>query len=385
MYKYLGLDIGNDSIKVCGDNNKILARIPTVVGELIKERNFQRDAATKAVIPENNLDVTVTLNGVEMPRFAVGNLAFKGATLETTGNKCNNEYAIAAALTAIAFSEFDYKNPVKTVRLILGASLPVEEYFYEEDGEYVNVPVFKNNLIGTHKVTFNNECFNEAEVTLIIDDVAVIPEGAGALISLLCDEDLNIIKPELLGTLMLGIDMGNGSTDFSAMKDFEYDTRGFFGINYGIGTPLSEIAEEVEAKGFPVNRHEVDMYLRSTKYNGVIELSSGPIDLKEMIAPKIKSLVDFKVMQEFNKKNKIPLKEIQVIVLFGGGSRLANKDLIRNLKKLNKDWRFIEVDNPEDRNAIGNMFMAKQLAKKKNAANDTILAETAATKQLTKK
>jgi plasmid segregation protein ParM len=260
----------------------------------------------------------------------------------------------SSVLTSVALSLFD---PVKTEYINLGSGLPTEEFYREGMLEK-----FKSRVKGTHKVKFNHPVFNDAEITLIVKDVAAIPEGSAAMINQLYDSDGAVIeeKSELSRRLTLTVDIGAITTDISAVENNRSVGTMCFGIEKGMYHALDEVIEDIakDYGGYRLSRHRLMQYL--TLEGGKIPYKKQTIDGTAYAKYRYGQLaedISRKVVNRLNREKPNIQDEVYTTFVVGGGALALSEYLPGYLK----DYQLEFSEDPIYANARGYFKVAKSL------------------------
>lgn len=314
--KLIGIDIGNDSVKVKTKENEI--NIMNLISAGYNRRIFGQEMGHLS----NLLDVSIESKGKDLGRYFIGGLAFKenrGDMIEKSRGetKAESDTTYIMILASLAYTLYDENNPVKKEYVTLGAGLPTEEYFNDR-----LLDLFKSRLKGTHKVIFHSPNFKGAQITIVIDKIEVIPEGTSAALSILYD-DKGRFKEKYEGLrdkLILIIDIGSLTVDVSTMENGTFIGKGFFGINKGIADPLNSILLELKnLYGYETSRHKLDYYLR--KY-GFIEFYGNKISLTEMAERHFEDFTRVMANQIYKELDMHGLNasDVHTAFIVGGGA-----------------------------------------------------------------
>lgn len=341
----IGIDVGNDGIKVKTDSSQV--NIMSILSRgydrrFLSDQDEPRD-------PVNQIDVEVCSNDKDYGRFFVGGLAFsanRNDILERVKGekKAESTHTFVLALVSAAYSLLNIKNPVsKKERVSLGIGLPTEEYFDENLRE-----AFKKKFLGTHIVKFNGKCFNNAEITMVVSDVIIIPEGTAAAMYIFFDED-GKLKPEFkkYKNILLTIDIGSLTTDVSGIQNGSFHSQVLFGINYGMADALNKMRSTIKRKiGVDVKKHQLDYFLKTNTfpYDDTISLE----DLKEEAYEDLASLLAVNIYDQFDI-NGVQKEDIGLVYVTGGGALALEKYLKTQLGV--KEVK--ETSNPLFDNAAG--------------------------------
>ncbi|SHF78679.1 plasmid segregation protein ParM [Caldanaerobius fijiensis DSM 17918] len=362
--KLIGIDIGNDSIKIKAKDNEI--NIMNLISAGYNRRVFGQEMGHLS----NLLDVSIESKGKDLGRYFIGGLAFKenrGDMIEKSRGetKAESDTTYIMILASLAYALYDENNPVKKEYVTLGAGLPTEEYFNDR-----LLDLFKSRLKGTHKVTFHSPNFKGAQITIIIDRVEVIPEGTSAALSILYDDKGRFKEKyeHLRDKLILIIDIGSLTVDVSTMENGTFIGKGFFGINKGIADPLNSILLDLKnSYGYETSRHKLDYYLR--RY-GFIEFSGNKISLTEMAERHFEDFTRVMANQIYKELDMhgLNINDVHTAFIVGGGaitlknyldkylhfSRLefAENPLMANAEGYLKSISFIAASGEEEKKEV---------------------------------
>ena len=229
-----------------------------------------------------------------------------------------------------------------TARIAL--ALPISEYKTKRK-QYVNM------LVGTtHIVTIHN-FKTPVRFEVKFEDVQVLAEGAAAqyaingydesiLDAMLADFRMRNIGIDALDGVTgkdliqvkntIGIDVGEGTTNFPVFQNGKFNTDASYSYNKGYGSVLDSAAEILNSRGFAFNsRKALSEYLLST-----------PTVIGRGRYMKVKSVVDAEVEnfvmgveKEFSSVvDKVGLT-IEVVYLFGGGATAIHESLMKTLNE----------------------------------------------------
>ena len=359
MCKIFGVDIGNSDSKTVSENGAF--SLKNIISPGRERRLYEDEKGAYA----DYLDVTIESKGVPLGRFFVGDLALREGGQYTREKhmgslKAENTDTYVLLLVSIALSLFDPANPVKTEYINLGSGLPTEEFYSEGTLEK-----FKNRVKGTHKVKFNHPVFNDAEITLIVKDMAAIPEGSAAMINHLYDSEGAVIedKAELARRLTLTVDIGAITTDISAVENNRSVGTICFGLEKGIYHALDEIIEDIarDYGGYRLSRHRLMQCL--TLEGGKIPYKKQTIDGTAYAKYRYEQLaedISRKLVNRLNREKPNIQDEVYTTFVVGGGA-LA---LSEYLPKFLKDYQLEFTEDPIYANARGYFKVAKSLLEK---------------------
>lgn len=331
-------DAGNNMIKIIVNNKPYL--INSVALKAYESRLVfgQGDKGESG----DYLDVDIDINGMK-GNYYFGNLALsKGGSSESLGgDKSSNDLIISCMIVSLAYAMHMEYPEQSEYHIRLGSGLPVQEFFSKNNGNYTfeKVNIYREKLLGTHKVNFNSTLFNKKNVTLVIEEVIPMPECYAALYKLLFDEQGNSKFPQLTKKNMniLGLDLGGGSSDVSGICNGQYIEKAMFGINMGINKALDKTSETVKNKAnIPsFTRYDLNSYLFDSELKGILETNKGSFDLNSEKLPYYQ--VDAEsIVKELKKKlatNELGLNMIHGLFLLGGASREFGDIIINELKQ----------------------------------------------------
>jgi hypothetical protein len=349
MSKIIGIDLGNSAIKIATENLHTI--IPTFIAPGIDLREISFDE--KHYKKDQLLDVFVSSPSNEVNgRFFVGKLAYNESRTRliernSLAPKSEDNVLLITGITAIAFHLLSENPNTSTEYIKLYVSMPVEEYFALKK-DYKKILI--DRLKTTHIVEFKEKTFNNAKVKLIVEDVKIIPEGAGAFYSFLKDEN-SIKKNRLL------IDIGRYTTDILYFENGEFQKSGFIGLDEGTATPIGEIQKYLQNNfGYNYSYFQIDNALRNNKK---IKGRGKIIDLTEIADNAFNNfsmLINSKISEKV-KQNAIDLNNADDVLLAGGGAILMSNYI--NIENLANGLEIIYSENPIMANAIGNLMLGK--------------------------
>lgn len=244
MVRSIGLDIGNDSIKLVMEGGRLA--IPNIVApgsprNLLREEDNVLEA----------LDVEVFSRSLTggWKQFFVGELAVEdedNLEMSELENKVESEQSlivtlVALAVTALSKSESFTENPV-VEEFVIGSGLPIRQYAKYKDA-------LIQRLEGEHEVKFvSTPKYRGRTVRIIIKKVTVGIEGAAAILNIATNDDLSV-KDETAYHGTVGVcEIGALTTDFPIMKKLQPDNRFSHGEYFGIASYLDAIRQDVYDK-----------------------------------------------------------------------------------------------------------------------------------------
>lgn len=329
----IGCEVGNYDTKLITREKKLIQNIVNKGGEMLDDGSAvmgilnvvslakeRRSLGTVKASLVNMLDVTIeTKSEGASGRWFVGGLALKEGSnlLKPTreDEKSQNPITMVMLLTTLAFSLYDTAEPVKKEIINLGTLLPTEEYF--KDGYGVE---FINKIKGEHKITFNDPIFKGGKITLKINDVELMPEGAAGQTATTFDWNGEAFDQDYENKTILNIDIGSIDVDASILQEGEFVSKGFFGIKGGTTNVLRSIANEInELHDFMIDTHRLDYHIRTRK---PILIGTKKIDNVNEIADKHYSqdawVLANKITEQL-KDREIEKQSLNEVNLIGGG------------------------------------------------------------------
>ncbi len=333
MKKLASVDAGNKNLKVFIEGMKepiIIINNQCMATTLNFKSNlnvFKREG----INPINLLDVTVVSNGMDLGRRYVGGLAVKhgGEERSLKKEKSNDNDILFSLITAIGFGivQPDAKQKRQDSKISLGTCLPSVEYMQNE-----KVDLHEKRLIGTHQVIFHDPCFNgvTVEIEIFDDEVLTLPEGTAALLNVATDIDGNALPEfsDLEDRIVIVVDIGGGTTDISAIMNYEVVEELVDYIDKGILYPEERIINTLKRirPGYIITKSELDYYVRKKDsklidgektwdVKSIVEAEFA--ELGKEIARKVNNLIQ---VAPDNLKRKIAK-----VVLTGGASLLLSQ------------------------------------------------------------
>ncbi len=361
-------DPGNDTLKIIVNGN--IRYIRTILQKAYEARCiFGGDKGD----PLDFLDVDLCINGSqEYEHYFAASLARTGNIIESKGGfKSSNTMLIKSMIIGMAASlaiEFPEEN---TFKIKLGTGLPAHEFFYKDDKkQYSNEKIneFKKNISGQHKMKFNTTLLGRREVTLDIpkEEIEMLPEcfaPLNYLISKLQREKKLSTEEKLKGLLrrggiLLGLDIGGGSSDSAGIKDGSFYTEAMFGINRGINNALDKACRDLTTSAdlLSFTRSDFVNVLFDDELKGNLYTSKKEYDLNAFKAPYYEETIS-KIADEYLTKlnnQGISTSFITGLILLGGGgneaSELITKALSPDIKNIIRVSDY--VDDPRALTAL---------------------------------
>lgn len=364
MNKLLACEIGNYDAKFMTRENALKELIESKGGKNIDDGSVLNILNIVAPAKErrslggvksliNLLDVTITTSEESAcGHYFVGGLALKeGSQIfkpTREDEKSKNPTTLVIMLTTLAFALFDPKEPTKKEIVNLGTLLPTEEYF--KDGYAVE---FVNKLTGEHKVKFNDPAFQGGEITIKINNVELLPEGAAGQTATTFDWNGEAFDKDYVTKSVMNIDIGSIDTDISIMQEGEFISKGFFGIKGGTTEVLRSISNEIKEKhGYGLDTHRLDYHVRSKKPILMGTKSVPDTEIADMVDKhyaKNAWILSNKITEELQDR-LIEKHQLNEVNLIGGGPEFFEKGFKKHFEtgymkiQVPKNARFKNVE-----------------------------------------
>lgn len=363
MNKLLACEIGNYDAKFMTRETSLKELIESKGGKVIDDGSVLNILNVVAPAKErrslggvkasliNLLDVTIdTKEKAACGHYFVGGLALKeGSQIfkpTREDEKSKNPTTLVLMLTTLAFALFDPKEPTKKEIINLGTLLPTEEYF--KDGYATD---FIKKLKGEHKVKFNDPAFQGSEITIKVNDVELLPEGAAGQTATTFDWNGEAFDKDYATKTIMNIDIGSIDTDISIMEEGEFISKGFFGIKGGTTEVLRSISNEIkEHHGYGIDTHRLDYHVRSKK--PILIGSKSVTDVPEIAERHYDQnawILSNKLTEELQDR-LIEKQQLNEVNLIGGGPEFYEKGFKRHFEsgymkiKVPKNPRFKNVE-----------------------------------------
>jgi len=326
---FIGIDAGNKNLKILVEGNNDPIIIPNILANVREYKSFATNIGMfkkQPTNPINCLDVTVVSNGRDLGRKIVGNGAIRygGEERPLNKEKFNDDDILFSSLTGIAYAVYDAVNPVKTVNVALGTCLPTEESLDKE-----KITQHEKRFIGTHVVTFHDPVFNGAKITIKIlgDNITTGPEGTIALFNMMTDSYGELLDEysESENELYIVVDIGGGTTDVSAVMNFEPLEELIDSFDRGILHTEERIVRHIRSinRQYIIGRPELDYNIRKGNYS--LTFGKDTVDIKQIVDEEFRALWEFIAEKLNNMIQLIPVnlkRYIKGIILTGGSSVL---------------------------------------------------------------
>ncbi|PFY98760.1 hypothetical protein COL60_29945 [Bacillus pseudomycoides] len=350
------------------DDNGNSEKKITINGEMLKFPNtysyvYKEPVPMEKKIEElvyglfHNMDVTVNssaLKGQVAQRIFVGERAIRsGADLQNLNIRSNRgkhkqDTTIMTTVSAIACRAVQdmFKNEgsleeganIET-NISMVTALPASEWNKEKAKELSER--FTNS---SHHVTVTVGDVR-IYVTLKFEKVIVVQEGTVALFDLIEDGKGNYRNDDLFDEFkemydmkditgeyfsekrLLHIDIGDGTTEYVVTKGYDYDNDHSSGERHGIGHAIERAKKDFEDEwGFSVERQEFAGYLKE-------EHPKYYEDAKKFLARAKFNLAD-EVLDTAETKLQDLKYDVDVVVVYGGGSIQLKENLFEDLKEI---------------------------------------------------
>lgn len=228
------------------------------------------------------------------------------------------------------------------IKVDMATSLPIQEY-YRDSSKKIK---FRENFIkGPHRVNLHVGNQN-VHVKIEFEKVLVLAEATPVIFSLIEDEKGEIRHGEIFSEFeneynlegvtgetfankrILHVDIGDGSTEFPVTNgkkpDYNFKNGRSLGVGHAIEAALGFIREELELPD--LERQDIPKILKNKDHQYYTKVYNLVYPHLQQQAMKILK----EVKQELRKANM----EIDVILVYGGGSVLFKEHLYTELKAI---------------------------------------------------
>lgn len=358
-----GLDIGNGYVKgkvSIDGSNPILIDLPSTVS-YISGQDLDRmptDGYMKDFV--NKLDVTFVSKGIkplDEGRVLLGKRAIHSGGSQVEFNIDNHEpksqdslstMLVLGSISAICLEDLyklgkDLFTDTIKINVSLGIALPIEDYMDYKD-QYVETLMGSTHFVHVH----NFEKPITVEITF--DDVQVLAEGAAGqyAISDLGENFLQIaldiaresgfeIDEGYTGKVLanaentIGIDIGEGTTNFPVFQGGDVAIEVSSSINKGYGTVLSNVVAELRNTPFAFeSRKDLADFLLEDN------LMPNQMRLKSKVMTYVEKEINIfvrDIIKEFSNIFRKVGVRTDVIYVYGGGANSVQKYLYPMLIK----------------------------------------------------
>ena len=342
-------DLGYGSVKANIDGEDI--KFPSVIAserpqDIQAPTEFDTKEEQNAYMKDflNNMDVSVSSNSVKISgRFLVGNAAvdsglpIRSFDVNDYTGKSKTDLAIILTLSMIAGKKVqeayaagqDLKEALK-VKVNMATALPVSE------GKVNNAKeTYKDRYIGsTHTVTFHN--FKDPiTVTIEFNKVFVALEGETAQVLISSDyegltktikEDFDKNYPELKDEIkatdliksrnVLGIDIGEGTTDVVAIINGKANSAASASLPQGYGNVLQDAVRVLQDQQMNFEERSQLQNFLSEKVSPLRRARQEKA--RQVVYSQIEPLAD-KIIDTVSQTMRIA-KDTELVYVYGGGS-----------------------------------------------------------------
>ncbi|BCC15201.1 TPA: hypothetical protein ACLBZV_005551 [Bacillus cereus] len=355
-------DNGNSEHKLTVNGTKV--RQPNVYAR-ISGPKFEKNNTLEQAIQElhGNIDVTISSPAIadaDNTRFLIGHAAMMGVGASkvknmnlTKGKKHEEDLPIINTLGIIATKtvqkHFEETKEVKNndmleVTVNMSTCLPASVY------KDATAKKFKERFQqNTHLVTVNIKSDLKVIVKINFGYVGVTAEGTSPLFEIIEDGQGNYRTGEMFKEFseeykmeevdgsyfadknLMHVDIGDGTTEL--ILTHGYDVKHSSGLKYGLGVALEEVSKKWEDKK-SYTRQDISDIAKSESHafhSDIIEdLNGAPLqNLASDISHDVKQFLD-----------ELRAYQIQVMVVYGGGSILLKNHLYNKLKEIAEEERF---------------------------------------------
>lgn len=358
---YIGIDAGNDSVKVFDAGTAILQNI--ICRGL--ERNAGPDNERKK--PEEALDLEIRSENLPGGggRFFLGRLATlpqyaQFATEMGPEGKFESAQIQILVVGALALRALEHLSPHDSGITYHGiASLPVRRWSDHHRH-------FARLLCGTYIVHFSTTPrARRRTITIELPRVKVLPEGLSAVYNQVYDNDFNVADPEAERGIVGVVDLGGRTVDLPVVDALAYDSDRSTGEDLGANAYLDLIREAVQRRhndpDLLANRAQAVAALKNRRPDQqvVVYQAGEERDITAIVdhyADLYASKVAALIRQHWAKN-----AEIQRLRVVGGGALLARPFLERHLNPAgaSRVYRVSWSDNPQLQVAQGNWKCAR--------------------------
>ena len=361
----VGNDTGNSELDMIINGEEI--RQANVYGRVIGGINLEELDQDKFIKNlENNLIIGVCdLEGIESGDYYIGNYTLKSKArvrnIEVGAGNKKVDSDVCFINTLGLISSYAVKQSYKenkdvkdiTVNIDMAGALPITQYSRAEGQKFADK--FMNT---EHRVTVKTPKQNYY-VTLKFEFVRVIPEGVTTTFALISDDSERLFKfynkqvafnlkknrnddlyKEELHTSyfqekerrILHVAIGEGTTEFPITEGIIYDPNFVEGANNGVGhaikTALPLFNKEFRANYSRQMFSDVVKDKEHKYHQDAIEYLSVPLEDEAEVIYR-------KAIEELEKANN----EIDMILVYGGGSILMRKHLEKKLEEVARKIR----------------------------------------------
>lgn len=352
-----GLDVGNGYVKgkaFVNGGDAVLVDIPSAVSYTVGDNVPKLPTEEYMASLANELDATVTSRAIKTTdagRVFFGQRGIRSGeslrefNIENHVPKCKDALStmlILGSIASVAVQSYFKDNgqlpgPSLEVTCALGIALPIEDFMEWKD-------VYRNTLMGDvhHAIVHNFD--HDIDVAVSFADVEVLAEGAAAqyaiasmgadFLQLAIDDARSNgaqIDPLYTGAMLagaqntIGIDIGEGTTNFPVFHNGSVAIESSRSINKGYGTVLTNVVTSLRNTNYAFeSRKDLADFMLQTNVMPAQKRIQSLVqhDIDEQVVIFVRE-----VMKEFsNIFRKVGLRT-DVIYIYGGGARDVKSQL----------------------------------------------------------
>jgi len=289
----IGLNAGYGHTKLYTNRTAII--IPSIIG-YPEQLRYQGDLIKNGagLASQNNIRLK-TPDGI---RF-IGQLALTQSRVKwSPKNRSRVESDTMKLLMLAALSEANINGQVNLV-----TGLPVK--WYTDKNKLIQ------NLRGTHSL----QRIGHKKQTILINDVAVLPEPFGAIYSQVLNSKGNLKNKKFLDIISAVVDIGMYTTDFILCDRMHYVESNSSSIETGMKTVYDLVAQAVEDRfGLSLDTAAAETAIRS----GQIRVQGQPRKIAPLVAPILEAVAQeiLSGMSDLWGDGK----NIDILLVTGGGA-----------------------------------------------------------------
>jgi len=304
----VGLDIGYGSVKAFADNGRnVCFESKVAPAEFIR---FQIDVGAQAQV--NGL----TLHNTKEGSVFIGELATKQGRPGAVRSPHDRDRVTDPITTHLADAAFAMLLPgIEQAQVRVVTGLPVAYY---RDAFQLS-----QHLLGTHQIFLDGR-----SLTVEVEDVLVVPQPFGALLSLILDERGKLVASatEMIEGRVAVLDIGMHTTDMILVEGLEYIEARSGSIEVGVSTAI-DMVRKVLLDDYRVSyeSHELEIAMR----RGWLVIQGKKHRLNGLVSERIDPIVR---SIEAEARTLWNISTLTATVL-GGGGTLAFKPWLESLFK----------------------------------------------------
>ncbi len=292
----VGLDIGYGMTKAAADNGRRVCFESRVApAEFIR---FQIDVGAQTQV--NGLTLHDTSEGA----LFVGELASKQGRPGAVRSPRDRDRVTDPITTHLADAAFAMLLPgVKHARVRLVTGLPVAYY---RDAFQLS-----QHLLGTHQILLDGR-----SLTVKVEDVLVVPQPFGALLSLILDERGKLLTRaiEMVEGRVGVLDIGQHTTDLILVEGLEYIESRSGSIEVGVSTAIDMIRKVLlDEHRVTYEPHEIELAMR----RGWLVIEGRKQPLNGLASERLDPIA---LAIESETRTLWNISTLTAIVLAGGGA-----------------------------------------------------------------